>query len=365
MVRAPFNLPLLPPGVNQNAIYKEALEARTALGELNGRVKDLPAPELLISPLLMKEAERSSRIEGTQVTLEAVFEYEAAGIKLQIDEKDRDSREILNYREAMRVALDELKERPFISESLIKKIHFVLLDSVRGENKDRGNIRRMEVYIGHKGALRDEASYIPPLPGDMPLLLTNWENYINDENQLDALTQIGIAHYQFEAIHPFMDGNGRIGRLLIPLFLYQRNLLVHPVLYISEYFEANRRDYYDLLNLVSSSGDWESWLKYFLVGVRTQALKAEDTISKMFNLYNETKSRINSFGSAYAYSLLDIIFAEPVVSFTTLKQRLTGASIQTIYNQLDKFVKEGILEENADKKRNKQYKFTQLLQIIE
>lgn len=365
MVTKPFNLPSLPPELNLLALFKEALDARTALGELNGRVKDLHEPGLLVTPLLTKEAERSSRIEGTQVTLEDVFEYEAAEKKPQTNEKERDSREILNYREAMRVAIDELNERPFISESLIKKIHFVLLDSVRGENKDRGNLRRMEVYIGQRGISRDKATYIPPLPADLPFLLTNWENYINSNDQMDMLIQIGVAHYQFEAIHPFMDGNGRIGRLLIPLFFYQRGLLTHPVLYISEYFEKNHRDYYDLLNGVSSKGDWESWLRFFLVGVSVQARKSQGTIDKIFDLYNEMKSAIGGFGSGYAIDLLDILFAEPVVSFPTLKRKIPKANHQTIYNLIDKFAKSGIIEENSDRKRNKQYRFGRLLEIIE
>jgi Fic family protein len=278
-------------------------------------------------------------------------------------EKEKDIREIINYRKAMSLAIDELKNRP-IGENLIRKIHFHLLNSARGANKDRGNLRRMQVYIGAPGTPIEEASYVPPPITEIPSLLSNWESYINSEQEKDPLIQMGIAHYQFEAIHPFMDGNGRIGRLLIPLFLYQRKLLSHPLLYISEFFEKNRKDYYALLKRVSEEENWENWIRFFLTALTSQSLKTQVTVLKIIVLYNELKIKINSINSVYAINLLDVIFTNPIISFASVKKRLKTKSYQTIYNLLTKFVKIGILKEVSGKKRNRIYVFQQLLNIL-
>lgn len=257
MVKIPFIPPNLPPEIDYTSLIKEIGRAHNALGGLNGSLVNIPNPDLLTTPLLTKEAVLSSRIEGTQATLEDVFKYEAEEEISEEGEKEKDIREIINYRRAMRTAIEELKNRP-IGENLIKKLHYDLLNSVRGTNKDRGNLRRMQVYIGLPGASIEDAIYVPPPITELAPLLSNWEKYTNSEQEKDPLVQIGVVHYQFEAIHPFMDGNGRIGRLLIPLFLYQRKFLSYPLLYISEFFEDNRKDYYNLLNCVSEKGDWES-----------------------------------------------------------------------------------------------------------
>jgi len=312
---------------------------------------------------MTKEAVLSSRIEGTQATLEEVYRYEAENKTSELDEKEKDVREIINYRKAMDFALTELKQRP-ISENLIKAMHRILLDSVRGENKDRGNLRRIQVYIGAPGVTIDKATYVPPPNTELPSLLSNLDRYLNSEDELDPLIQIGVAHYQFEAIHPFMDGNGRIGRLLIPLFLYQRKLLSYPLLYISEVFEEHREDYYNLLNRVSEKGEWEGWLYFFLMAIETQSLKTQLKVYKIFNLYNDLKNKIAAANSVYAINLLDIMFVNPFISFATIKGNLRNASNQTIYNLLAKFVKLGILTEEPGRKRNKIYIFRQFLDIL-
>jgi Fic family protein len=363
VVKTPFIPAKLPPKIDYSSLIKEIARAQNALGSLNGSLINIHNPDLLTAPLLTKEAVLSSRIEGTQATLEDVLKYEAEERTTEKDEKEKDIREIVNYRRAMRIAMDELKERP-IGENLIKKIHYYLLDSVRGANKDRGNLRKTQVYVGLPGTPIEEAIYIPPPPTELTSLLKNWEEYVNSEQEKDPLVQIGIVHYQFEAIHPCMDGNGRIGRLLIPLFLYQRKLLFYPLLYISEYFEENRKYYYDLLNGVNEKNDWESWLKFFLAALEVQSLKTQNTVLKILALYQELKNKIATINAVYAIHLLDIIFTTPVVSFKSIKNRLKTKSYQTIYNLLAKFVKVGILEEMPARKRNRIFVFKQLLDIL-
>jgi len=363
MTNTPFIPPKLPPKIDYSSLIEHIGQANHAIGQLNGLVANIPNPDLLTSPLLTKEAVLSSRIEGTQATLEEVLKYEAEEKLTEESEKEIDIREIINYRQAMSTAVGNLANKP-IGENFIKDLHYILLDSVRGANKDRGNLRRMQVYIGLPGTPMDEAIYVPPPINDLPALLKNWEDYVNSDTEKDPLVQAGVAHYQFEAIHPFMDGNGRIGRLLIPLLIYQRGLLSYPLLYVSEYFEDHRRAYYDLLGLVSSKGDWENWLRFFLVGITVQALKTQQTVIEMLKLYNDLKTKVISVNSVYAINLLDIIFANPIVSFVSIKKRLGTKSNQTIYNLIAKFVDVGILSGIPDKKRNRIFFFEQLLDIL-
>lgn len=363
MSAIPFLPPKLPPRIDYTNLIREIGQAHNNLGKLNGLLINIPNPDLLTAPLLTKEAVLSSRIEGTQATLDEVFRYEAAEKSSEKGEREKDIREIINYREAMTMAIDELQHRP-ICENLIKKIHFHLLDSVRGKNKNRGQLRRVQVYIGAPGSPMEEAIYIPPPITELPSLLSNWEKYINSEQEKDLLVQVGVAHYQFEAIHPFMDGNGRIGRLLIPLFLYQRKYLSYPLLYISEYFEKNRTSYYDYLRRVTEDGDWEKWIRFFLIALTEQSKKTQDTILGICSLYNELKDQIIAVNSVYAIKLLDIIFAHPIVSFSYIKKRLNTGSNQTIYNLLKKFVESAILKEVSGKKRNQIFVFEPLLDIL-
>ncbi len=357
------NLPLLPPKVDYSQLIREIGEANRAIGELKGLLARLPNPNLLTTPLLTKEAVASSKIEGTQATIEEVFKYEAEGRNTEKDSKEQDIREIINYRFAIEDALNLIKERP-IGENFIKQLHSTLLNSVRGASKDRGNFRRIPVFIGKTGAKIEDAIYIPPNANELPNLLSNWEKYVNSENEPDPIVQIAIAHYQLEAIHPFLDGNGRIGRLLIPIMLYYRNLLTHPILYISEFFENNRDEYYYHLRRVDENGDWVSWIKYFLNSITVQASDTQKKVLNMYALYSEVKEQLVRFNSQYAVHLLDIIFAQPIVSFSFIKEKLPASSIQTIYNLLDKFEQEKILEEITKTKRNKTYVFKKLLDII-
>ncbi len=354
----------LPPKINYEPLIRVIGEAHHAVGELNGLLrKNILSPELIAAPLLTKEAVLSSRIEGTQATLEDVFEYEAQGKTSQADSKDRDITEIINYRRAMNFAMEELKTKT-ISQAFIKKIHYLLLDSSRGARKDRGNFRNSGVYIGMPGAPIEEASYVPPAPENLSALLCDWERYINSNEEKDLLAQVAIAHYQLEAIHPFRDGNGRVGRLLIPLFLYQRDLLSSPLLYISEYFEKNRRNYYDYLRGVTEGGDWVPWLKFFLLALISQSLKTQSAIAKILELNARLKKEIVVANSVHAPDLLDFIFSSPMVSFVKIKDKLKTKNPQTIYNLLEKFVKMGILAEEPGRQRNRVFVFKELLDIL-
>ncbi|MGB3242563.1 MAG: Fic/DOC family N-terminal domain-containing protein, partial [Candidatus Omnitrophota bacterium] len=324
MTKKPYIPPKLPPpDIDYSGLIGYVGRANKALGKLNGLLVNIPNYRLLTRPLITKEAVLSSRIEGTHATLEEVFKYEAEGKESQKDEKERDVREIINYGKAISVAVDELKKRP-IGENLIKKIHHVLLDSVRGENKDRGNLRKMQVYVGVPGVPMEEAAYIPPPHTKLSDLLSNWEKYMDSTSEKDPLIQIGVAHYQFEAIHPFMDGNGRIGRLLIPLFLYSREFIQYPLLYISEYFERQRKQYLDFLHGVDEKSDWNTWLKFFLIALESQALRTQETVFSILNLYDELKGKITTVNSVYAIHLLDVIFITPIVTSATIRRRLKG-----------------------------------------
>jgi len=357
------NLTDLPPKINYDALFKQIVAAHSALGELRGALINIPNPDLLTSPLLFKEATLSSRIEGTQATLDDVLEYEAEEKTSQSREVEIDIIEILNYRKAIHFALEELKKKP-LGENIIKKVHYILMDSVRGANRDRGNFRRIQVWVGKPGSPIEQATYIPPNPTEIPSLFSKWENYLHSDLERDSLIKVGVAHYQFEAIHPFMDGNGRIGRLLIPLLLYQNELLTHPTLYISEFFESRRDYYYDSLHKIDTSGVWEDWLDFFLAAVETQSLKTQIKILKMLDLYNNLKSEVSKMRASYAVNLLDLIFTNPFVTFNSIKKVL-NINNQTIYNLLKKFVDSNILIEFSKKKRNKLYVFQRLREVID
>lgn len=356
-------LKLLPPKVDYTSIIKEISEANRVLGSLNGLLANIPNQSLLSSPLLTKEAVASSKIEGTQATIEEVFKYEAEGKISEKDSKEKDIREIINYRTAIHFAIQLLKEKP-IGENFIKRLHAILLNSVRGTNKDKGNFRKIPVFIGPPGATIKNAIYVPPAASELNDLISNWVKFVNSHDEPDVLTQTAIAHYQFEAIHPFLDGNGRMGRLLIPIMLYEKSILSYPLLYVSEYFEKNREEYYTYLRMVDKEMNWEPWLKYFLKSIREQALDTQNKVLNMLDLYKNVKERLSNFNSQYAVQLLDIIFKTPVTSFKNIKTEINTNSYQTIYNLLNKFQEDRILVEITARKRNKIYVFDELMKII-
>jgi len=310
-----------------------------------------------------KEAVLSSKIEGTQATLDEVFEFEAQ-MDNKSEEKKKDINEIVNYRDALNFGVDALNSYP-LSENLIKKLHGILLKSGRGQNKSPGEFRKIQVFIGRPGASIEEATFVPPAANEIVPLFGNLEKYLNSNEEKDKLVQIAIAHYQFEAIHPFLDGNGRVGRLLIPLFLYERKLLSHPFLYLSEYFEEYRDDYYALLRGVSEKQDWNSWIKFFLSALTVQAQKTEVTAIKILNLHQSLKEKAEDMNSIYANNLLDTIFSYPIFTTASLKKRTKIKNIQTFFNLINKFLEAGIIKDlTPEKQRNKVYVFDELMKVL-
>ena len=288
-------------------------QANAELARYDGILQGIINPGVLLSPLTTKEAVISSKIEGTQASLEEVLQYEASPDPKA--EKYNDIQEIINYRKAMRFASQWLDTKP-ITLNLIKQMHGILLDSVRGRDKARGSFRTGQNYIAKPGAPIVQATYIPPEPLVLMDHLSNFEKYIHYDEK-DRLIQLAMIHAQFEIIHPFLDGNGRIGRILIPLFLYEKKVLHSPMFYISEYMEQNRDEYYARLLAVSEGKKWEDWIEFFLRAVIEQAKANSQKAKAILGLYEKKKERIAEVThSQYAIKILDTIFARPVFSTT-------------------------------------------------
>ncbi|MEK7211623.1 MAG: Fic/DOC family N-terminal domain-containing protein [Patescibacteria group bacterium] len=364
MAKTPFNLPKLPAKINYEPLIDYIVKAHRAIAGLDSLLGALPNPSLLGRTMQTKEAVESSKIEGTQATIGEVLAYEAVADKKKDTIKKKDINEVINYRQALDLGVRSLGSFP-LSENLIKKLHATLLKSGRGANKAPGEFRKVQVYIGKPGADISEASYIPPAANKIVPLFGNLEKYLNSNEEKDKLVQIAVAHYQFEAIHPFLDGNGRVGRLIISLFLYEKKLLAHPFLYLSEFFEEHRRDYYELLRGVSERQDWISWIQFFLTALAAQAKKAEETGKEILELHHNHKEKIIEINSIYAVNLLDAIFVRPIFTTASMRSHVRIQNTQTFFSLIAKFVKAGILKEaNPKKKRNRVYVFTKLIELL-
>jgi len=295
--------------------------ANACLSRYDGLLESLVNPRVLLSPLLMKEAELSSRIEGTIATANEVYQQQA-GEEFE-PEKKADIHEILNYRNTLRSAELTLAEQP-ISLHLIRQMHEILMDGVRGKNKNPGKIRDTQNWIGPKGCTIEEATYVPPSPITLNELLENFITFVNtQDDELDPIVQTALVHAQFELIHPFDDGNGRIGRLLIPLFLMKRGCLVSPSLYISRYLEADRDAYYDSLRRISSEGDWLGWIQYFLRALVDQTENNLKLIRQINELYESKKHQIGELlHSDQSIHILDMLFDSPVFRANEVYEKL-------------------------------------------
>ncbi len=313
----PSKLPL--PRIDWGRLVRKIGMANAALGQYNGLLQGIVNPSVLLAPLALQEAERSARIEGSQVTIEEVYEFEASGIA---DEAKRDElQEILNYGKGMQVAVSHLNRRP-LSLNLLKELHAKLMErSVRGYDKTPGTFRKRQVYIGLHGAPIEEASYVPPPPELVPELLDNFEKYLHCDEQ-DRIVQLAIIHAQFELIHPFLDGNGRLGRMLIPLFFFEKELLFAPTFYVSDYLEANRDEYIDRLAAVSATGDWLGWIDFFLNAVTAQARANSKKAKAILDLYEKMKSIIVELTkSQFATATIDTLFSQPIFESTDFIHR--------------------------------------------
>lgn len=364
MPKKPYIPPLIPPELNYSPLISSIVRARDIIARYDEAVKRLPNPEIIKRTFETKEAVLSSKIEGTQATFEEILMFDAKETKSQENEKEKDYKEIVNYRLAIKRGKEFLKKKP-LAENLIKDLHKILLNSVRGKNKAPGEIRRIQVFVGPYGATIEEATFIPPEPQHIPKLFSNLEKYLHSKDVVDPLVQIAIAHYQFEAMHPFMDGNGRVGRLLIPLFLYERGVTAYPNIYISEFMEAHRRIYYNLLRGVSENKDWISWIKFFLDAVYEQTKISLERVGKIEKLYKELKERMPEINSIYASNFLDALFIKPRFTAQSIKEISRITNNQTLYTLIEKFLKTNIIIDiTPNQDRGKVYAFLDLIKII-
>ena len=283
--------------------------ANAAIARYDGLLQSVVNPAVMLSPLTQREAVLSSKIEGTQATVDEVMEYEA-GIEFD-PEKTTDIQEVVNYRKALTLASEAINSGP-IDLRLILQMHGVLMDSVRGQRKSPGQFRDEQNWIGSHNSTMETAKFVPPAPEKLPKYLQEFERYIAGSD-IDTLIQCAVVHAQFEILHPFKDGNGRIGRLLIPLFLFQKNALASPMFYLSEYLEAHREDYYGGLRAISDDGDWTGWILFFLNAIEKQALKNAARVKGILDLYESMKTRVRDIThSQYSTNVLDALFDRPI-----------------------------------------------------
>ncbi len=329
--------------INWEKLISRMGQANRSLAYYDGILQGIPNPKLLLSPLTTQEAVLSSKIEGTQATLGDVLKYEA-GEEPKQEEKRRDIQEIINYRKALNTAEQELKKKPF-GLNLLKQLHFILLDSVRGRNKMPGQFRKTQNWIGKPGAPIEQASFIPPAPIHLQASLDNWEKYYHSDTA-DALVQLAFIHAQFEIIHPFNDGNGRLGRILIPLFLYEKNILSKPMFYLSAFFEKHNDEYIQRLRALSDAEpQWNEWLDFFLLAVDQQAKENASKAKAVLSLYESLKERfIEITHSQFAVPLLDSIFKRPIFQSTSLEKQRGLPSKPMIMQMLRQLKKAGLLK---------------------
>lgn len=286
-------------------------KANYEIARYEGILQGIPNPEILLSPLMTQEAVISSKIEGTQATLEEVLKYEASP-SLE-PEKGEDIKEIINYRKALNIGSSQLETRP-LSYNLIRLLHEILLTDVRGKNKALGEFRKIQNWIGKPNSTIEEARFVPPSPDKIMTYFTNLEEYIHFTEK-DVLVQLAIIHGQFEIIHPFIDGNGRLGRMLIPLILFEKKILSKPCFYLSGYMERNRDVYYQRLNEITSTKNWEGWIDFFLSAIIEQSKINSKKAIEILMLYDEMKTKIPKLTrSQFSVQAIDCIFQKAIFS---------------------------------------------------
>ena len=330
----------LPPNIGwDDELVLTLSRADAALSQLSGVGSQLPNPHLLITPYVRREAVLSSRIEGTQASLTDIYvdEIDPAQVESQRD----DVQEVRNYITALEYGLARLEELP-LSLRLVREIHDRLMDGVRGEHATPGEFRRTQNWIGSPGCTLDDAEYVPPPPEQMHVTLREWEAYLHERGSEPDLIQCALIHEQFEAIHPFLDGNGRIGRLLITLFLAERQRISQPLLYLSAYFEANRSAYYDSLQAVRTEGDWRGWLLFFLRGVEQVAVRAAEQAGEIMDLREQYRTMVQ--GKPSALALVDELFMRPYATAASVARAL-GVSDPTARSAIATLEDVGMLAE--------------------
>ncbi len=351
-----------PPGISYDDEFTRLLsEAGRLLGELSGTGRVLPNPYFLIGPYVRREAVFSSRIEGTQASLSDLFFFEAAESE---EPTVPDVREVRNYVRAMEYGLERLKELP-VSVRLIREIHRILMQGVRGERATPGELRSSQNWIGPPGCSLNDATFMPPPVEEMKQALSDWEKYLHSNPKEPILIQCALMHYQFEAIHPFLDGNGRIGRLLITFLLCERGILTQPLLYLSAFFDRYRDEYYSRLLSVSQKGDWNGWLKFFLRGVASECSEAIADAGRIFDLHKQLKSKLEETKKIpeTAHRLIEELFFNPVISMSGLSKKWS-LPFNSVKTGVQRLIDIGILQEATGKRRNKLFVAPQLMELL-
>ncbi|MCB1231485.1 MAG: Fic family protein [Verrucomicrobiae bacterium] len=359
-----FIPPVLPPSLELDWKLASLMsEADRAMAELSGAGRLLPNPHLLIRPYLRREAVLSSMIEDTIAEVDELLLFE---VEPETEPPRADIREVANHVTALETGIRKLEELP-ISSRLICELHRILLQSVRGghSNKTPGEYRRSQNWIGRPGCNLNEATYVPPPPEELSRLLSDLENFIHGDTDEPDLVKCALLHYQFEAIHPFLDGNGRIGRLLVTLFLCSRGALSQPLLYLSGFFEEHRDEYYRRLLAVSLEGDWLGWLFYFLTGVREQARAALNDTKAILALYEMRRREMNEAKRvpSAAAGILDALFASPMISIPRHCE-MTGQSFHVVSKGIDFWEGRGLLREITGNQRNRIFVAGEILQLM-
>jgi Fic family protein len=359
----PAPLPPNPPLDLDGRLRESLSEADHALGRLDGAVLTLPNPDLFVFMYVRKEAVLSSQIEGTQSSLQNLLAAEA---RLFDPDTPQDVSEVANYVRAMNHGLARLSELP-VSVRLIREIHAELMQGVRGGRLQPGELRTSQNWIGPAGCTLTTATFVPPPPHEVSRVLGDLERFLHQDADLPPLVQVGLAHAQFETIHPFLDGNGRVGRLLIAFLLTEKKLLAKPVLYLSHYFKQHRAEYYERLQAVRDAGDWEGWLAFFLRGVSTVSREATATAAAILRMREDYRARItDNLGRAAANGqrVMDRLFDHPIITVATVTKWLgiTPAGANQIVNRLQGI---GLLREITGYARNRRFRFEPYLRLFE
>lgn len=355
-----FKPSFLPLSINiSDELITSLIEANKQLSLLEGLSKRIPDINLFVSMYVRKEALLSSQIEGTQCTLEDILN------PFVEQNTNLDVLDVVNYIKALNYAINRLKDLPLCNR-LIKETHAILLENTRGQEKNPGEFRHSQNWIGGKGSSLLNASYIPPNPNDMLEAMSNLETYINDEGMLDPLIKVSLIHYQFETIHPFLDGNGRVGRLLIVLFLMEKGILSNPVLYISYYLKINRIEYYDRMSGVRQTGNYEQWIIFFLKAISETSKDAIRTIDDLINLHDKNTKQFVSYSNRQKNSILKVfnyLESNPIIDIQKTADVL-NMSYNTVANVVSILIKHNILKQTSKVGKTKIYSYMEYLDIL-
>ncbi len=353
----PNPLPPDPPLRLEGDLLMLHSEADRAIGRLDAATELLPNPDLFVAMYVRREAVYSSQIEGTQASLTDLLEYEADAARQNLP---ADVKDVVNYVAALDYGLERLNTLP-LSLRLIREIHDKLLEGTRGGHLEPGEFRRSQNWIGPAGCTLNEASFVPPPPNEVMRLMGDLENFLHDQSPIPPLARCGLAHVQFETIHPFLDGNGRVGRLLITFWLCWKGILKRPLLYLSDYFKRQRQTYYERLQAVRTEGDWEGWMRFFLEGVRTVATEAGDVARQIQAMREEHRRTLKHI--PHGLTLLDRLFKTPMVSVNQVK-KLVGKTYPIASKLVSEFEKAGLLMEITGGPRNRIYAYRPYLVLL-